>query len=192
MNSPPRPIANSATSNNTWSVLAWAILCLRVSCTSSTTGSVLQNMNNLLSSGQEELRQNTVMPTESVLMNIESETEPGDKVNDDWIIDRKTGRYNSSFEIPLKNYQCKDNELRSTRITKGGAEERRGVKEECGVSAKVPPNNAPSAGGIGFPRRTRKSRDDNRHRSYILRNSHQLDFVIVILHFKFFWSVGLC
>jgi hypothetical protein len=44
---------------------------------------VLQNLNNLLSSGQEELKQNTVMPSESVLMHIESEIEPGDKVNDD-------------------------------------------------------------------------------------------------------------
>jgi hypothetical protein len=87
MNSPPMPIANSATSNNTWNVLAWAILCLRVSCTSSTTGLVLQNLNNLLSSAQEELKQNTVMPSEWRLNN--------------W---SQHGRYNSSFEIPLKNY----------------------------------------------------------------------------------------
>ncbi len=52
MSSPPMPIANSATSNNTWNVLAWAILWLRVSCTNSTPGLVLQTP-------PEELKQNS-------------------------------------------------------------------------------------------------------------------------------------
>jgi hypothetical protein len=62
MNSAPRPIATPTPPNTPCNIIDCAILCLRVSCTSSTTGSVLQNLQNLLSSGQE-LRQNTVQHT---------------------------------------------------------------------------------------------------------------------------------
>ncbi len=120
-NSPLRPIASSATSNNTWNVLAWAILCLRVSCTSSTTSLVLQNLNNLLSSGQEELKQSTVMPSELKKFLMLCHWLPSkERLSIKWCShayrkrDRtwwqskwrlnnwsQHGRYNSSFEIPL-------------------------------------------------------------------------------------------
>jgi len=123
-NSPLRPIASSATSNNTWNVLAWAILCLRVSCTSSTTSLVLQNLNNLLSSGQEELKQSTVMPSELKKFLMLCHWLPSkERLSIKWCShayrkrDRtwwqskwrlnnwsQHGRYNSSFEIPLENY----------------------------------------------------------------------------------------
>jgi hypothetical protein len=136
MISPNTPITNPPSPDTTWNVLAWAIVCLRVSCTRSTTGSVLQNLNNLLSSVQEELRQNTVMLTESVLMHIESDIEPGEKCRwrlNNWSQHGQVHQFlwNSARELSMQGQRAK-----------GGGEERRGGEGKRGALKKSVANEA--------------------------------------------------